>query len=156
MKPTAYLVNVAGDRLWISKRRPALAEGHIAGAGLDVFERGARGPRRPDPARTTIVAPHAVLTDECFRGNGESAAGASWKWPRACPGTRGQSGSRERTWLQKKLRRLADNDIREELFHERGHGFAPRLSRWRASCFAAPGGSRAQPAEKRRFVISLP
>jgi phosphoglycerate dehydrogenase-like enzyme len=76
MKPSAYLVNVArGPIVDQTALTAALREGRIEGAGLDVFEEEPIDPRDPLLAlENTILAPHAICwTDECFRGNGQSA-----------------------------------------------------------------------------------
>src|SRR5262249_13828565 len=76
MKPSAYLVNVA--RAPVVDQRAlteSLARRQFAGAGRDVFETEPIDPADPLLAlENVIVAPHALCwTDECFRGNGESA-----------------------------------------------------------------------------------
>jgi D-3-phosphoglycerate dehydrogenase len=76
MKESAYLVNVARGPI-VDQRAltQILRERRIAGAGLDVFE---KEPIEPDDSLleldNVILAPHALCwTDECFRGNGQSA-----------------------------------------------------------------------------------
>jgi phosphoglycerate dehydrogenase-like enzyme len=73
MKTAAYLINTARgpivDQRALTK---VLAEGKIAGAGLDVFEQEPTDAQ--DPIFTldnVIAAPHALCwTDQCFAGNG--------------------------------------------------------------------------------------
>ena len=69
MKPSAYFINVARGPI---VDEPALVEalraGHIAGAGLDVFEQEPVDPANPLLRMdNVIVTPHALCwTDECF------------------------------------------------------------------------------------------
>jgi D-3-phosphoglycerate dehydrogenase len=73
MKRSAYLINTARgpivDQTALTK---ALAEGRIAGAGLDVFEE--EPSLADDPLYkldNVILAPHSLCwTDQCFAGNG--------------------------------------------------------------------------------------
>jgi phosphoglycerate dehydrogenase-like enzyme len=76
MKPTAYLINVArGPIVDQAALVAALRERRIAGAGLDVFEQEPIDPADPLLSLDNVIlAPHALCwTDECFRGNGQSA-----------------------------------------------------------------------------------
>lgn len=73
MKPTAYLINTARGPIVDQKAlTKVLAEGRIAGAGLDVLE--SEPPDPDDPILkldNVILAPHALCwTDQCFSGNG--------------------------------------------------------------------------------------
>jgi D-3-phosphoglycerate dehydrogenase len=76
MKPTAYLINVArGPIVDQAALTVALRENWIQGAAIDVFEEEPVDPNeeilRLD---NVIVSPHGICwTDECFRGNGQSA-----------------------------------------------------------------------------------
>ena len=89
MKPTAYLINTARGPIVDQKAlTDALQNGHIQGAGLDVFEQEPISD--DDPLLSldnVIVTPHSICwTDECFEGNGKSAcesiiAVASGKMP---------------------------------------------------------------------------
>jgi phosphoglycerate dehydrogenase-like enzyme len=79
MKPSAYLINVArGPIVDQAALTDALRRRAIAGAGLDVFEQ--EPPPVGDPLLSlsnVIVTPHSLCwTDECFTGNGGSAAQA--------------------------------------------------------------------------------
>lgn len=73
MKRSAYLINTARGPIVDQKAlTEVLANGKIAGAGLDVFE--TEPPDVNDPILkldNVIVAPHALCwTDQCFAGNG--------------------------------------------------------------------------------------
>lgn len=79
MKPSACLINVArGPIVDQTALTDALRRRAIAGAGLDVFEQ--EPPPADDPLLSlpnVIVTPHSLCwTDECFTGNGGSAAQA--------------------------------------------------------------------------------
>lgn len=73
MKPEAYLINTARgpivDQAALTK---VLAEGRIAGAGLDVLEQEPPDPNDPIlTAENAIITPHALCwTDQIFEGNG--------------------------------------------------------------------------------------
>ena len=107
MKPTAYLINTArGPIVDEAALYEALKAGRIAGAGLDVFE------EEPTPAsnpllklENTIVTPHALCwTDECFRGNGESAFAACLALARGeVPPYVVNKAATEHPWLQARL-----------------------------------------------------
>ena len=73
MKPTAHLINTARGPIIDQKAlTKALAEGRIAGAGLDVLEEEPPNPADPIlKLDNVILAPHALCwTDQCFAGNG--------------------------------------------------------------------------------------
>jgi phosphoglycerate dehydrogenase-like enzyme len=79
MRPGALLVNVGRGGLIDSRAlAAALDEGHLGGAGLDVFEAEPLDPDDPLLAsRRVIAAPHALgYTDELFRGCIDAACGS--------------------------------------------------------------------------------
>jgi len=76
MKPGAYLINTGrGQIVDEPALYAAMAEGHIAGAALDVFEQEPVSPDNPIlKLENVIVSPHSLCwTDECYRGIAESA-----------------------------------------------------------------------------------
>lgn len=108
MKNTAYLINLArGPVVDQQALTAALNNGSIGGAAIDVYD--------PEPVArdddllaldNVIVTPHSVcMTDECFRGNGNSASEsilevAAGRIPRHTVNTR----VTESTRLREKLR----------------------------------------------------
>jgi D-3-phosphoglycerate dehydrogenase len=79
MKRSAFLINIArGPIVDQAALADALRERRLAGAALDVFEEEPLAPH--DPLLTldnVLLAPHAIgLTEEIFRGCGESASRA--------------------------------------------------------------------------------
>ena len=77
MKPTAYFITTARGGIHDEEALAAiLAEGRIAGAGLDVFEREPPPPDHPLlDFDNVIVSPHiAGITEDCLYNMAESAA----------------------------------------------------------------------------------
>jgi D-3-phosphoglycerate dehydrogenase len=76
MKPTAYLINVArGPIVDQGALTVALRDNWIQGAAIDVFEQEPVDPHEEILGFDNVIAtPHGICwTDECFRGNGQSA-----------------------------------------------------------------------------------
>jgi phosphoglycerate dehydrogenase-like enzyme len=76
MRPGAYLINVTrGGIVDTGALVAALRDGHLAGAGLDVFETEPVAPDHPLLSmENVILSPHAVgYTDSAFRGIGGTA-----------------------------------------------------------------------------------
>jgi phosphoglycerate dehydrogenase-like enzyme len=79
MKPTAYLINTARGPIVDQKAlTDALAQGRIAGAGLDVFEQEPTSDNEPlAKLDNVILTPHALCwTDQCFGGIGAADVNA--------------------------------------------------------------------------------
>ena len=69
MKPTAYLINVArGPLVEQGALVRALAEGRLAGAGLDVVD-----PEPPDPNHPLFSLPNVLITPHCAGRTAEAA-----------------------------------------------------------------------------------
>jgi D-3-phosphoglycerate dehydrogenase len=76
MKPTAYLVNTArGPIVNQADLAAALQAGHLAGAGLDVFEQEPQPVDHPLLQMDNVIfSPHAIaFTDDLYRGLGEES-----------------------------------------------------------------------------------
>jgi phosphoglycerate dehydrogenase-like enzyme len=108
MKPTAYLINVArGPIIDEAALIEVLKEGHIAGAGLDVFEKEPPDPDNPLLTMETVIPTAHCLcwTDSFVEAVGRDAisgiiAALNGHWPEYVVNPAAKAHARVRTWMR--------------------------------------------------------